>query len=107
MALDPTQEARADEINAALRKTGTGALRGPERTAVLDELAGIYGSGEQKLAPVGADNRARFNEITSKLLDDAMGKPGPFIGALERAALADELAKIPFGHEDAGGGGEG
>jgi hypothetical protein len=104
MALDQTQQARADEINALLRKSGTGELK---RTALLDELVGLLGTGERKLAPVGAENKRRYDEITTKLLDDAMGKPGAFIGALERAALADELANIPFGDADAGSGGEG
>jgi hypothetical protein len=104
MALDAAQEARLAEINASLRQSGKASVSGPQRRALMDELIGLLGTGERPPVPLAPEQQARVDAISTRLMDQAMGKPGAFIGAIERDALVKETTDILLGADAASGG---
>lgn len=111
--MDAAQQARVNELTDALRKRGDDALIGSARHAAVDELNGLLGAGpetgpETKPTPLAPEKQVRADEIKRRLMDNARGKPGGYLDAVERNRLARELSDILSetapGDSGAGGG---
>jgi len=106
-------ETRIAEINATLQKRGADQIRGTDRTALVNELAGLLGASEEAPSLPASETQARTDEITCRLQDHALGKPGGYLDVFERTRLRDELVRLsgageadtsPAGTGDSGDG---
>jgi hypothetical protein len=89
--LDETQEARAAELSAVLRKSGKDRVDGVERRAMVDELSTMLGAVEHTPAPLAPEKQARLDVINARLRNHAIGSSkDSFLSAIDRNALAQE-----------------
>jgi len=104
-------EARVTEINASLQRRGVDQIRGAERTALVNELAGLLGASEYAPSLPASETQSRIDAITRRLQDHALGKPGGYLDVFERTGLRDELVRLAGAGEPdappAGSGGPG